>query len=296
MASKLQNYGGISYCKKTLLLLAMNTAFQLSDPSFQPQLAGKCDLHLEVFPGGIHAAVVDKGQDQLKSISAAPATNLEQITAFIEADNQLTYHFRKVKVALHHTAFTFIPDELFDKSLLAEYAKFIGAGAQDVLACEHLRSAKCQAVFAVPAELAQLLNGKFHRPHYYPSAAACIEAAAQWAKNAEGPMVLINVLAETFEAACFKEGKFEGYNTFPKRSANEFNYFLLHLIEGWQLDPAQTEFILAGDFDAETEARLQQYTAGIRKADKQHFIKQSETFGQLEPARFYSITALSLCE
>ena len=274
----------------------MNESIKLTDPSFQPQLAGKCDLHLEVFPGGIHAAVVDKGQDQLKSLLVAPVKDLDEVSAFIDAESHLAYHFRKVKVSVHTHAFTFIPDELFDASLLAEYAKFIGASNGDALFCENIRSAKCKAVFTVPNKTVQLLNTKFQRPQFYPAAAACVEAAAQWAKNAEGPMVLINLLAESFEAACFVAGKFEFYNSFPKRNADEFNYFLLSLFDRLALDPVQTEFILAGELDNETEDRLKKYTSNIRKADKQHFIKLSETFEQLAPAQFYAISALSLCE
>lgn len=269
---------------------------QLTDPSFQPQLAGKCDLHLEIFPGGMHAALVDKGQDQLKALFSNPLADTAALQDFISTESSFGYHFRKVKISVHTHAFTFIPDDLFDSSLLADYAKFIGAGVEDKLFCESIRSAKCKVVFAAPAATVDLLNIQFHQPQFFPAAAACIEAGAQWAKHAEGPMMLLNLLSESFEAAYFMEGKLEYYNTFPKRTADEFNYFLLSIFDGMSIKPAETEFILGGNVDTEAIARLEKYTANIRKADKQQFIKLSETFETLEPTEFYALTALSLCE
>lgn len=274
----------------------MKTVLQLTDPAFQTQHSGKCDLHLEFFPKGMNYAVVDKGQDQLKIVFGAKDLNSDivEISNLIDQQTSLSYHFRKVKISFHTTQFTLIPDELFEEDHVAEYSKFISCNEGDVIITDHIRAAKCVSVFAIPGNLAQTLQQKFHQPQFYHAANTCIEAGAQWAKQSEDPLVFLNTMGDFFEFAYFKNGKLGLYNSFVSRTADEFNYFILNLINTLKIEDA--DWVIAGALSSELMERLQKYAPKLQQAELQRLVKISETFEPLQTGHFYSLTALTLCE
>ncbi len=93
-----------------------------------------------------------------------------------------------------------------------------------------------------------------------------------------------------------RDGKLLFYNILPCRNADEFNYFLLHLIDSLALEPKQTDWILAGSIPNGFAERLNKYVTDFSTADKQSILKLSETFNALAPADYYSLIALALCE
>ena len=93
-----------------------------------------------------------------------------------------------------------------------------------------------------------------------------------------------------------KEDKFQFHNSFPARTPDEFNYFLLQLLDTLKLDMEQTEWVLAGVAQNAWLERLSKYSRTQKKADKTQFIRVSETFSSLAPEQHYLLTALSLCE
>ena len=276
----------------------MNPIVQLTDPSFQTQHSGKCDLHIEILPKEIRFAVVDKGQDQLKVLYVAEITSYDalKIATVIDAEPVLAYHFRKVKIGFHTPKFTFIPDELFQKEQVGEYAKFFSFDESDLIVTDHIRSAKCVTIFAIPAELVELFQKKFHQPQFYHAANPSIEAGATWSRKNENTLVQLNIQADFFEASCFKNAQLQLYNAFPCRTADEFNYFLLNLSNSLGLDPLETDWLIAGKPDEEILARLRKYSSAVQQITQVDFIKISESFDNVETQLYYSLTALSLCE
>jgi hypothetical protein len=276
----------------------MNPIVQLTDPSFQTQHSGKCDLHVEILPKEIRFAVVDKGQDQLKVLYVAEITSfdVQEIAALIDAEPVLTYHFRKVKIGFHTSKFTFIPDELFQQEHVGEYAKFFSSDESDLIATDHIRSAKCVTIFAIPGELVALFQQKFHQPQFYHAANPTIEAGATWSRKNENALVLLNIQPDFFEASCYSNAQLQFYNAFPCRTADEFNYFLLNLSNNLGLNQLETDWLIAGKTDEELLARLRKYSSTVQQITQVDFIKIPESFEAVAAQQFYSLTALSLCE
>lgn len=276
----------------------MNPIVQVTDPSFQTQHSGKCDLHIELLPNEIRFAVIDKGQDQLKVLYAADLAShdVQTIATLIEAEPVLSYHFRKVKIGFHTSKFTFIPDELFQKEHLEEYAKFFTCDENDLIATDHIRSAKCVTIFAMPANLVQVFQEKFHQPQFYHAANPSVEAGATWSRKNENTVVLLNIHPDLFEASCFKDGQLVFYNAFPCRTADEFNYFVLNLSNSLDLNQQETDWLVAGKADEEILARLRKYSSAVQQITQVDFIRIPESFDTVEANQYYSLTALSLCE
>lgn len=276
----------------------MNTSIQLIDPSFQTQHSGKCDLLLEILPSAIQFAVVDKGQDQLKVLYrmedfSVDAVNFKELT---ELAPTLQHHYRKVKVGIKSTKFTLIPEDLFDKSLLGEYAKFISNDEDDLILYNHIRSAKCMVVFTLPSKIIHLLRTQFHEPQFFHAAATNIEAGMKWAKVNDDTLFMLHLTESHLECTCFKEGKLTFFNIFPSRNADEFNYFLLNLINQLDFEMENTSWLLAGKWHQAYLNRLEKYSQQIIHNEESTFVKIEPPFDQLERPPFFSLTALSLCE
>ncbi len=276
----------------------MNTSIQLIDPSFQTQHSGKCDLLLEILPSAIQFAVVDKGQDQLKVLYRIEdfTGDTEKFTELTQLAPALQHHYRKVKVGVKSPQFTLIPEDLFDKSLLAEYAKFISNNEDDLIRYNHIRSAKCMVVFTLPSHLVHLLQTQFHEPQFFHAAATNIEAGIKWAKVNDGTLFMLHLTDNHLECTSFKEGKLTFFNVFPARSADEFNYFLLNLMNQLDIDLENTSWLLAGNWNQEYLSRLEKYSQQIIYTEENVFVKIEAPFDQLELHPFFSLTALSLCE
>ncbi|MFM6976205.1 MAG: DUF3822 family protein [Sphingobacteriaceae bacterium] len=276
----------------------MNRFIQLTDPTFQTQLAGKCDLLLEILPGGMNFAVVDKGQDELKVLVGTKDMEpvAEKIKELIPTELALSYHYRKVKAGLFSLNFTLIPEDLFDQDMLADYAKFFSFEEGDLILTDSIRAAKCVIVFTIPAAIVNVLKETFHQPQFYHTATSLIEAGTKLSKQTEHKMALLNFRNDCFEAVLLHEGRLLFYNSFPSRTADEFNYFLLNLIDHLQLSAEQTDWILAGELNTGFTERLKKYTDRVSEANKQQFLKVADTFNAAAGTDFYSLTALSLCE
>lgn len=264
---------------------------RIQDPSFQTQHSGKCDLLIELFPSTCHYAVLDIGQDQLKIVGEAT-----DFAAFAKEDILASFYYRKVKVAVHTNKFTYIPEELFEEAHLPAYGKFIQANEQEDVLVQGIKSAKCMVVFAVEKTVLSAVHQGVHQPHFYHASSPLIEAACKFNKTEEGSTIALNFNADSFDASFLKEDKFQFHNSFPARTPDEFNYFLLQLVGTLKLDTEQTEWILSGQEQAAWVERLSKYTSRQRKADKTQFIRVSETFSGVAPEQYYLLTALSICE
>jgi len=276
----------------------MNTSIQLIDPSFQTQHSGKCDLLLEILPSAIQFAVVDKGQDQLKVLYRIEdfSGDAEKFAELTELAPALQHHYRKVKVGIKSHKFTLIPEDLFDKSLLGEYAKFISNDEDDLILYNHIRAAKCMVVFTLPSKLVHLLRTQFHEPQFFHAAATNIEAGMKWAKVNDDILFMLHLTESQLECTCFKEGKLTFFNVFPARNADEFNYFLLNLINQLDFEMENTSWLRAGKRDQAYLNRLKKYSQRTIHTEESAFVKIEPPFDQLALPPFFSLTALSLCE
>ena len=264
---------------------------RIQDPSFQTQHSGKCDLLIELLPQACRYAVLDIGQDQLKIVGEAA-----DFAAFAKEDVLASFYYRKVKLAVHTSKFTYIPEELFETAHLASYGKFIQANEDEDVLTQVIKAAKCVVVFAVEKTVLTEVHQGVHQPHFYHASSPLIEAACKFNKKEEGATISLNFNADSFDATYLKEDKFQFHNSFPARTPDEFNYFLLQLLDTLKLDTEQTEWIVSGVEQNAWIERLSKYSTAQKKANKTAFIRVSDTFSSLASEQYYLLTALSLCE
>lgn len=280
----------------------MNTHIHLVDPNFQSQHSGKCDLHIHIGQNMIKYAVIDKGREQVKALVAASLkagdSEITEADDFL-TDNKLgSLHFRKVKISVETTKFTFIPNELYAEQDKLNYSRFIGPQQETDVIQNDIKKLKLKNISAVDSALQDLLKSHFRQPQLLSQADPFITGTRMLYANRTETVIYLNISLPTFEAAVIKEGRLLFYNLFGCSTPDEFNYFILLMLEQLNLDPAESEIIIAGDISRGDEyyQRLEKYFSNIVFAGTSKLVMLTGIFSEIEPHRHFSLFALGLCE
>ncbi len=284
----------------------MNNTIRLIDEHFESQHSGKCDLLIQVNATYISYAIIDKGQDQLRVLCQTTLNGedgnklsvIEGIDQLLQTESHLKYHFRKIKISVETFKFTFIPSELYINSDLPDYTKFIQSISETDVLVTDIKSAQIKNVIAIPADLKNKLNSSFYEVYLFNQANSFIEGA----KNLHNPSVhsqlFLNFSTEIFEAVLFQDSKLGFYNIFNYHNADEFNYFLLNMMQQLDVDKDKTLITLAGEIIESDEIykRIEKYFSEITFADSKLLIHQSDLFKAIPSQLFFSLMSLNLCE
>ena len=148
----------------------------LKDENFESQHAEKCDLFVELSPARISYAIVDDVSNQLQVLfSSRIASNiliLDKLDTLFNTHTELQLPFRQIKIGLQTSHFTFIPDELFDPSLVKEYAKFTQSGTHmdHRIQINDIKSVGIKNIVTIDLELQKALQTRFHQAQFFSQA------------------------------------------------------------------------------------------------------------------------------
>lgn len=284
----------------------MINTLNLTDEQFQLHHSEKCDLLIHLGSRNIAFAIIDKSQQQLKVLTDKPVyENDQHIPLVRRLDNLreltlvLQQKFRKVKISVETPAFTFIPQELYSKDLLEEYGHFIKFADGTELKISTIYSAGIKNITAIDTLLIKELNSRFNQPLIFSSIHPFIESTLQIVKKDSSTQLFLNFCEAAFEAAYYEKGKFIFYNKFEFATADEFNYFLLNIIQQLNVDLKNTAVQLSGKIEHEDELvdRMEKYFDEINFAGIFHLVKvPSIIASQASLHNYFSLISLGLCE
>ncbi|HEY1024916.1 MAG TPA: DUF3822 family protein [Sphingobacteriaceae bacterium] len=275
----------------------MNTKLQLTESTFGSQSSSKCDLLLQIGVNNISYAVIEKGPEQLRSLCEVDGT-LKDLEMLVAADATLGHDYRKVKISVDSTRFTFIPQEVFSEFYIENYAKFIQPASTSDLLLNDIRAFSIKNLIAVESEIQNLLKKHFPTATIFGQATPFIEGCWKVSKETEKQQLFINLRPRHFEAVIIKEEQLLFYNIFECQLPDEFNYFLLLLIRQFGLEAVNTKVMIAGTLEADCPfyPRLKKYFDDIQPADAGLLATSSETFELISLQPYFSLLSLNLCE
>lgn len=283
----------------------MNDQLHPIDSSFQSQHSGKCDLLIHISSTSIAFAIIDIVQDQLKVLFESPlsydgdkASVLERLDNMLESDRRLKFHYRKIKISVDTFKFTFIPQEIYSENYFKDYVKFISPNLISDVCVNDIKAGSIKNIFAIDAYLQYELGSRFKKPSIFSQATPFIEGIAKISNNETYEQLFINMQPERFEAGLLHRGKLSFYNLFDCRNPDEFNYFLLTIVEQFQLKKAQATVTLSGQINENDEFynRVQKYFDYITFANSNELISQHGIFNNTPSHHYFSLISLNLCE
>lgn len=266
-----------------------NNSLLLVDPGFTADASVNCQLLLKITNDSFSYAVVDQQSEQIKVIfDKQGCTDLNQYLQFaFESDRYLLQSYGAVKAAIHTSNFIFIPDEWFNEDDLSIYSKFLGSDGK-VYSKNH-NHLGFNTIFSLNDKVKEKLpeNTVFY-PQSSPLIALC--------DHLSGDALLIDFTASSFNVLFIKDRKINFQNHYESENAEEFNYFLLLIMEQLALTEAVPVY-LQGIINEDDEY----YNTLLKYFNNLYFFlptekQNSELLADMPKHYFSGLLALSLCE
>ncbi len=278
----------------------------LVDNSLQSQTAAKCDLLIHIGTSKLQYAIIDKVRDELKALAEYVLPEISNLNDLIfaieklpECKREFKYPFNKIRVSFDSHKFTFIPEELYENEKEQEYSKYINPSTSDLILTNRIRSAKIKNIFAIDTIFNAGLNQIFHKPRIYSQATSFIEGIKKTNPDRNGTCLFIDFHKNHIQIACLKKSDLELYNILECYNADEFNYFLLSVIEALNLDISNCNLIVSGDVASENDEyyqRILKYFPTPVFSDSKLIVNHPEMFHNIIPHTYFSLLSLGECE
>lgn len=216
----------------------------LVDPKFDLNTAADCDLLLKITPDSFSYAIIDKRSRQLKVVydeqecDNVPATLAHRL----KNDVYLTLTFKDIKAAVHTENSINIPNELFDSEQLNQYAKFFTEEQSDNLYTRPFSTFGFTSIFTLRKFTEQTLAASLSNCRLYAQNAPVLALASRPDKS----VLLLDFTAASFHALYTEGEKMIFQNYYQVDNAEEFNYYLLLIINQLNINTAATEVQLSG--------------------------------------------------
>lgn len=216
----------------------------LVDPEFDLNTAADCDLLLKITPDSFSYAIIDKSNRQLKAVydeqecENVPATLAHRL----KNDIYLTLAFKDIKAAVYTLNTISIPNELFDPEQLNQYAKFFTEEQSDNLYTRPFSTFGFTSIFTLRKFTEQTLAASLSNCKLYAQNAPVLALAARPDKT----VLLLDFTAASFNALYTEGGRLIFQNFYQVDNAEEFNYYLLLIINQLKINTPATEVQLSG--------------------------------------------------
>ncbi|KAA8475180.1 uncharacterized protein DUF3822 [Arcticibacter tournemirensis] len=275
-----------------------NGALHLKVGDFSTGQAENCELLIRIGAGRLSFAIIDTKENLLKVLfdSVLFSSIAETFNDLFNQNEYLGYAFQKVKIATETFNFTFIPSELYSDNSLPVYQNFINSTGQVRHVIKDLKGAKIKTVASIEEAFIAPLLAKFPQAAIYTQPEPLIEGSL---KDRSGNKTLVlQFNSGTFEALVISSNDIIFYNIFSSPTTDDFNYYLLLIMQQLELKPSDIAVRLMGEIEkySENYRRVSKYFNNITFADSTKLFNYPEAFKLAPSHQFFSLLSLSLCE
>jgi len=266
-----------------------NNSLLLVDPNFKADASLNSHLLLKITNDSFSYAVVDQNSENVWVLfDKQGCENIAQtLKSTFETDPHLSLTYLAIKASVHTSKFIFIPDEWFDEQNLSVYAKFLGSEAK--IYTKHHDNLGFNTLFCLDDQLKDKLP---ENTSFYPQSSPLLALTSNLSNDA----LLMDFTASSFNVLLIKDHKVHFQNHYQSETAEEFNYFLLLIIEQLGLHesvPVYLQGIINEDDDY--------YNTLLKYFNNLYFFlpagkQNSELLADMPKHYFSGLLALGLCE
>ena len=273
--------------------MTKSNSILLINPSFEPETASDCDLLIKVGATNFSYAIIDKIKNAVVAVYDEQECDdaIKRFAACMQTDHYLRLPYQQIKIAANSPNKIDIPNEFFNESELEAYTQyFIAPHTANIYANAH-ESFKLTTIFALSKPLEDAIEN-------VPSKKYCIGAPLlAMVENLQGSQLLLDFTPKYFYATYVADGELRFQQGFEMENAEEFNYYLLLLLDQLNIDPAHTTIKLSGIIheDDDTYTCIQKYLKNIYFQEFIGDLDQS-VLDDLPMYYFTSLLALHQCE
>lgn len=212
----------------------------LVDPSFDPVSAKNCTLLINIGLDYISYAIVDNGSKRVNVVfdEQECENTIKKFADRIKSDAYLTHPFQTVKIAVHTENRINVPNELYDESNLTAQTQFFSGGYTNNVYVQPQEKFDFTTIFALPKTLDLLLS------EHFPEAGLTTNMPS--AVLNVGNNLTINFSVGSFSLTYTQHEQFIFEQTYEITDVEEFNYYLLLVINQLAIDTRKTHLYLSG--------------------------------------------------
>jgi len=268
----------------------------LVDPDFDPAAATDCILLIKITADSFSYAIIDSNTKQLQAVydhqecQDVPA----ELLLRVKTDSYLTISFKEVKASVYTESAIAIPSELFSDQTLNDYAKFFPVAQSSNLYTQSDDSFGFKSIFTLSDVIDETINSLLSNCRIFDHSAPVLKMASGKTTST----FQLDFTAGSFNAVYTVGGKLIFQKYFETENAEEFNYYLLFIINQLKISAADTETFISGIIHQDDAY----YTCIAKYFKTIHFHEAPalETNNKIlddMPAHYYSsLLALDLCE
>ncbi|WP_374165388.1 DUF3822 family protein [Arcticibacter sp. MXS-1] len=265
---------------------------------FNQTAAEECELLLRVSSGRLSYAVIHPETKSLKVLFDAVLLHSlpVSVSELIKQNEYLSYPFKKVKVSAESFHFTFIPSELYSREGLPAYKNFLSSSKPSFFVVNQLKQTGMQVIAALEEPVAAPFKSAFASPAFYSQAESLITGAALY--PASRRTLFLHFNSATFETLVINGQEVIFYNIYASPTTDDFNYFLLLVIQQLDLKTGEVDVLLSGEIEKYSEhyRRISKYFSSVSFADSTRLFNYQDSFKLVPLHQFFSLLSLSLCE
>ncbi|WP_207532832.1 DUF3822 family protein [Desertivirga arenae] len=268
----------------------------LKDYNFDLSQAEESELLIKVSPKRLSYAIINASKQVSVLFDTALEMSLtETIDELLSENEYLKQPYKAVKILTETFNFTFIPNELYSPANLSVYKALFAKKASDNVQVNHIKKAEIRNAFALQEELTETLFESYPNARIYSQAEPLIDGMMY---NYQGEKLILQFNDSSFELLIIDNHLVRFYNIFQLHSPDDFNYYLLFVLQQLGLTETDFEVILSGDIDKENllYKRIEKYYNKISFASNIRLAKLGNTFSSVPEHQFFTLFNLYLCE
>ena len=271
----------------------------LKDDRFDTARSREMQLLIRVAPKRISYAIVNEKENRLLVLyDSSTSVNIEDTLYDLTTEYEyLRSTFSRIKVSVQTTNFTLIPLQYYTINDLAAYEQVIHAHEETKTFITTVFQGGINCISALEMASIAPLIGAFSEVKLLSQAEPLIEGSFK-IDGLNTHKLVLQFNEESFEAYLGTADKLLFYNLFTIENADDFNYFLLNILQQMEIEPSEISVTLCGYIDSgdANYRRVEKYFTDIQFADSTILTTFSPTFEQLPKHQYYSLLSLILCE
>lgn len=216
----------------------------LVDPEFDPNTAENCNLLIKITADSFSYAIIDKSHQQIKAVyDQQDCSNVtEALAGRLKHDSYLMLPFKAIKISVYTENTIAIPDAIFDTQNLDNFARFFTETQSSKLYLQPAHQYGFTSIFSLSQFVDELLNTSLDCKQFFNHEAPVMALAGK-----KKQALLLDFTAASFQALYInEEGQLIFQNYYQIDNSEEFNYYLLFILQTLQIKAPETEVNLSG--------------------------------------------------
>lgn len=266
----------------------------LIDPNFDPHQAESCLLLIKADADSFSYAIINQATQQVMALfDAQECDGVQSLATYLKTDNYLSLPYKQIKIACYTENNVAIPTALYAENEVDLATNFFIAPATKNLHTQKQAFFDLVNVFSLTKTADDTITNYFADGQNYLHNAGLLQIA----ETVPNTALLLDFSANGFKVVYVANKKLIFQQSYAISNSEEFNYFLLLILNELAIDAETTNLWLCGLINTEDE----NYLCLLKYFTNITFLALEKDFNLTVlddfPLHYYSsLLALSLCE